>query len=69
MSDFPIEWTGTPPEAIVAEGQEFLFEADSYGTASAWIMDQHDRQENEGLPLANYRIIPVRATPNGRDLR
>ncbi len=64
-----IRWLDTQPEALVAEGNEFLFEADSYGSAFAWIMDQHDQQENEGLPLADYRIIPVRATPNGRDLR
>lgn len=59
------------PEACVLneDTRTVVGEFDSYGTAAAWIADTHDHQENLGLPLSSYRIIPIRSTPNGRDIR
>lgn len=59
------------PSAIVLneDARTVVGEFPDYGTAYVWIADTHDHQENLGLPLANYRIIPVRSTPNGRDIR
>ena len=71
MTDFPVFWSDPVPEAAVLneDTRTIVGEFDSYGTAQAWIADTHDHQENEGLPLADYRIIPVRATPGGKDIR
>ena len=65
---------GMEPECFVVErrsegAEDFVLEADSYGSAHAYIADMHDRQEDLGLPLASYRIIPRRSTPGGRDVR
>ena len=59
------------PSALVLneDTRTVVSEFDSYGTAAAWIADTHDHQENVGLPLASYRIIPIRSTPGGRDVR
>ena len=74
MSDWSgwsgILWPSYPnPECWVVDGDDFVHEMDSYGSAHAYINEMHDQQENMGLPLADYRIIPVRATPGGRDIR
>ena len=78
MSDYDSEsWQTLPtyasqwPEALVLnqDTRTVVAEFDSYGGAAAWIADTHDHQENLGLPLGDYRIIPVRNTPNGRDIR
>lgn len=68
-SSWPIGTTGHQPEAYVTEGNEFLLEADSYATAHAWIEDMHNHQERVGEALGDYRIIPVVASPGGRDVR
>lgn len=59
------------PEALVLneDTRTVVGEFDSYGSAHAWIADTHDHQENVGLPLGSYSIIPVRTSPNGRDTR
>ena len=59
------------PEAVVVnqDSRTVVGEFDSYGGAYAWISDTHDHQENLGLPLADYRIIPVHCAPAGRDIR
>lgn len=74
MTDFPIRIESGTPECYVTEGDgsggaDFLFECDSYGAAYSWVADQHDRQENLGLPLSSYSVIPVRSTFGGRDQR
>ena len=71
MSDWQIETNPPPGEALVLneDSRTIVGEFDSYGTAYTWIADTHDHQENLGLPLADYRIIPVKATPGGRDIR
>ena len=71
MSDFPIEMSPFPPEAIVLNEDTRTVEGefDSYGAASAWIAESNDLEENRGLPLSSYSIVPVRATPGGKDLR
>lgn len=63
--------TAVLPEALVLneDTRTVVCEFDSYGTAYAWIADTHDHQEDAGLPLSNYRIIPVRNTSHGRDIR
>ena len=71
MTDLPISWSDPPPEAAVLneDTRTIVGEFDSYGTADAWIADTHDHQERVGLPKPAYSIIPVRATPGGRDIR
>lgn len=71
MTDFPMTWSDSSPEAIVLneDTRNVVGEFNSYGTAYAWIEDTHDHQENIGLPLAAYSVIPVRSTPGGLDIR
>lgn len=69
MSEWPVRTQGAPEEAYVTEGNEFVHTAGSHLEAYAFIADMHDREENLGLPLSPYRIIPCRATPNGKDIR
>ena len=71
MSDWQTEIVGTTPEAIVLDAQSnnVIGEFASHGSADAFIADLTDHEERVGLPRGDYRILPVRATPNGRDLR
>ena len=69
--NWPIETVPPPGEALVLneDTRNVVGEFQDYGTAHAWIADTHDHQENVGLPLSTYSIIPVRATPGGKDIR
>ena len=69
MSDWQTTWNPPPGEAYVTNGTDFVFEADSVGTADAWIDAAEDYEERMGLPRGEYRIVRVRATPGGKDIR
>ena len=69
--DFPVEAHGSTPECYVAvkDTRQWVGEFPSYGSALAYIYDQQDSDERLGLVPLEYEVIPVKASPGGRDIR
>lgn len=71
MSDWHLETKIDLPECLVLneDTRTVVSEFDSTMNAYAWIADTQDHQERIGLSPSNYRVIPVRVSPGGKDIR